>query len=109
MPYIEAVKSLGLGDLRIMIRHILPNILNPLIVISAANFSTSILLESGLSFLGIGVQPPTPSWGMIIKNHYGFIIVEKAYLTLYPGICIVVLVLSFMLLSNRLRDLLEND
>ena len=109
MPYIEAVKSLGLGDLRIMIMHILPNILNPLIVISAANFSTSILLESGLSFLGVGVQPPTPSWGMIIKNHYGFIIVEKAYLTLYPGICIIVLVLSFMLLSNRLRDLFEND
>lgn len=109
MPYIEAVKSLGLSDLRIMIRHILPNILNPIIVISAANFSTSILLESGLSFLGIGVQPPIPSWGMIIKNHYGFIIVEKAYLTLYPGICIIVLVLSFMLLSNRLRDLLEND
>ena len=109
MPYIEAVKSLGLSDFRIMIRHVLPNILNPLIVISAANFSTSILLESGLSFLGIGVQPPTPSWGMIIKNHYGFIIVEKAYLTLYPGICIIALVLSFMLLSNRLRDLLESD
>ena len=70
LPYIEAIKSFGLSDLKIMWKHILPNILNPIIIISAANFATSILLESGLSFLGIGVQPPMSSWGMIIKNHY---------------------------------------
>jgi len=74
LPYVEAIKSFGLNDISIMFKHILPNILNPIIIISAANFATSVLLESGLSFLGIGVQPPMPSWGMIIKNHYGLII-----------------------------------
>jgi len=107
LPYIEAIKSFGLNDLSIMFKHILPNILNPIIIISAANFATSILLESGLSFLGIGVQPPAPSWGMIIRNHYGFIVMEKAYLSLLPGLCIVLLVCSFMLLANGLRDVLD--
>jgi peptide/nickel transport system permease protein len=103
-PYIEAVKSFGINDARIMWKHILPNILNPIIIISAANFATSVLLESGLSFLGIGVQPPVPSWGMIIRNHYGFIIMDKAYLAFIPGLCIIILVLAFMLLGNGLRD-----
>ncbi|MAQ31222.1 MAG: peptide transporter [Flavobacteriales bacterium] len=104
LPYIEAVKSFGLSDIKIMFKHILPNALNPIIIISAANFATSVLLESGLSFLGIGVQPPMPSWGMIIRNHYGFIVMDKAYLALFPGLCIIVLVLCFMLLANGLRD-----
>ena len=107
LPYIEAIKSFGLSDISIMFKHILPNILNPIIIISAANFATSVLLESGLSFLGIGVQPPIPSWGMIIRNHYGLIVMEKAYLSILPGLCIVILVLSFMLLANVLRDLLD--
>ena len=107
MPYIESVKSFGVPDFNIMWKHILPNIINPIIIISAANFATSILLESGLSFLGIGVQPPIPSWGMIIRNHYGFIIMDKLYLALIPGLCIVLLVLSFMFLGNRLRDLFD--
>ena len=107
LPYIEAIKSFGLSDVNIMMKHILPNILNPIIIISAANFATSVLLESGLSFLGIGVQPPMPSWGMIIKNHYGLIVMEKAYLSILPGACIVILVVSFMLLANSLRDLLD--
>tara|TARA_Y100000589_G_scaffold249574_2_gene237661 strand:- start:8466 stop:9563 length:1098 start_codon:yes stop_codon:yes gene_type:complete len=107
LPYIEAVKSFGLSNYKIMWKHILPNVINPIIIISAANFATSILLESGLSFLGIGVQPPTPSWGMIIKDHYAFIIMDKAYLSLIPGFCIVILVISFMLLGNSLRDSLD--
>ena len=107
LPYIEVVQSFGLHDIKIMIKHILPNIFNPIIIISAANFATSILLESGLSFLGIGVQPPMPSWGMIIRNHYGFIVMEKAYLCFMPGLCIIILVLSFMLLANGLRDLFD--
>lgn len=107
MPYIESIRSFGVPDFYIMFKHILPNIINPIIIISAANFATSILLESGLSFLGIGVQPPIPSWGMIIRNHYGFIIMDKLYLALIPGLCIVLLVLSFMFLGNRLRDLLD--
>ena len=107
MPYIESIRSFGVPDFYIMFKHILPNIINPIIIISAANFATSILLESGLSFLGIGVQPPIPSWGMIIRNHYGFIIMDKLYLALIPGLCIVSLVLSFMFLGNRLRDVLD--
>jgi len=109
LPYIEAVRSFGLNDFKILFKHILPNILNPIIIISAANFATSVLLESGLSFLGIGVQPPIPSWGMIIRNHYGFIVMEKAYLSLFPGFCIIILVLSFMILANRLRDALDTN
>ncbi|MDC0189467.1 ABC transporter permease [Flavobacteriales bacterium] len=107
LPYIEAVQSFGLSDSKIMWKHILPNVINPIIIISAANFATSILLESGLSFLGIGVQPPTPSWGMIIKDHYAFIIMDKAYLSMIPGLCIILLVTSFMLLGNALRDSLD--
>ena len=107
LPYIEAVQSFGLPDIKILWKHILPNILNPIIIISAANFATSVLLESGLSFLGVGVQPPMPSWGMIIRNHYGFIVMEKAYLSLVPGFCIVILVMAFMLLGNSLRDALD--
>ena len=61
-----------------------------------------------MSFLGLGVQPPVPSWGMIISNHYGFIVMEKAYLCILPGLCIVILVLAFMLLANGLRDVLDN-
>ncbi len=107
LPYIEIVQSFGLSDFRILYKHILPNIINPIIIISAANFATSVLLESGLSFLGIGVQPPTPSWGMIIRNHYGLIIMDKAYLSFVPGACILLLVLAFMLLGNALRDMLD--
>tara|TARA_B100001250_G_C19700640_1_gene744594 strand:- start:107 stop:1060 length:954 start_codon:yes stop_codon:yes gene_type:complete len=105
LSYIKAVKSIGFSDFRIIINHILPNILNPIIVISTANFATAILLESGLSFLGLGIQPPTPSWGMMIKNHYLYILIDEPYLAILPGLCIVLLVLSFMSLGNVFRDL----
>ena len=82
----------------------MPNVIGPLIVISAANFAAAILIESGLSFLGIGVQPPTPSWGGIIKDHYAYIIMDKAYLAIIPGLAIMILVLSFVLLGDGLRD-----
>ncbi|MGE0090671.1 MAG: ABC transporter permease [Bacteroidales bacterium] len=105
--YIEAARALGFSDLRIIFKHILPNIISPVIIISAANFATAILLEAGLSFLGIGVQPPVPSWGTMIKEHYGYIIMDKAYLAILPGIAIMLLVLSFTLLGNGLRDALD--
>ena len=104
LQYIEATKVLGLSNFRIIFKHILPNIIGPVIVISASNFAASILVESGLSFLGLGAQPPTPSWGIIIKNHYNYIITGKAYLAIIPGILIVLLVLSFMIIGNQLRD-----
>ena len=105
--YVEAAKVLGFSDFRIIFKHILPNIMAPIIVISAANFAAAILIESGLSFLGIGAQPPTPSWGGMIKDHYSYIIVGKAYLAIIPGLAIMSLVLAFMLIGNALRDALD--
>jgi len=105
--YVEAAKALGFSDFRIIFRHILPNIMAPIIVISAANFAGAILIESGLSFLGIGAQPPTPSWGAMIKNHYNYIILGKPFLAIIPGLAIMSLVMAFMLLGNSLRDALD--
>lgn len=105
--YIQAAHVLGFSDFRIIFRHILPNVLAPVIVISAANFAAAILIESGLSFLGIGAQPPMPSWGGMIKDHYAYLIVDKAYLAIAPGLAIMVLVLAFMMLGNSLRDALD--
>ena len=105
--FVEAGKALGFKDLRIIFKHIIPNILNPIIVVSAANFASAILLEAGLSFLGIGVQPPMPSWGSMIKENYAFIILDAAYLAILPGIAIMLLVLAFMLIGNALREALD--
>jgi peptide/nickel transport system permease protein len=105
--YIEAARALGYRNRRIIFRHILPNVMGPVIVISAANFASAILLEAGLSFLGIGVQPPSPSWGSMIKENYGYIILDYAYLAILPGVAIMLMVLAFMLLGNALRDALD--
>ncbi len=107
MQYVEAAKALGFSNFRIIFKHILPNIMAPVIVISAANFAAAILIESGLSFLGIGAQPPTPSWGAMIKDHYSYIILGKAYLAVIPGLAIMSLVMAFMLVGNALRDALD--
>ena len=105
--FIVAAKVMGFSDFRIIIFHILPNIISPVIVISAANFAASILIESGLSFLGLGAQPPMISWGLMIKDHYNYIILGEPFLAIIPGICIMLLVTSFMLLGNSLRDILD--
>lgn len=107
MTFVEAGRALGFGNARIIMRHVIPNIINPIIVISAANFASAILLEAGLSFLGIGVQPPMPSWGSMIKENYAYIILNDAYLAILPGIAIMLLVLAFMLFGNALRDALD--
>ena len=107
MQYVTAARALGYTDARIIIKHILPNVIAPLIVISAANFAGAILIESGLSFLGIGAQPPTPSWGAMIKDHYSYIILGKPYLAVIPGLAIMLLVMAFMLVGNALRDALD--
>ena len=107
MQYVTAAKALGYDNFRIISKHIIPNILAPVIVISAANFAAAILIESGLSFLGIGAQPPMPSWGGMIKDHYNYIVLGKPYLAIVPGIAIMVLVMAFMLIGNALRDALD--
>jgi peptide/nickel transport system permease protein len=107
MQYVTAARALGFNDFRIITKHILPNIMAPVIVISAANFAAAILIESGLSFLGIGAQPPMASWGAMIKDHYNYIILGKPYLAIIPGLCIMSLVMAFMLIGNTLRDALD--
>lgn len=104
MEYVEAGRSLGFKDFRIMLKHILPNVTGPIIVISASNFAAAILIEAGLSFLGLGAQPPQATWGKMISEHKGYIITGDAYLAIFPGIAICLLVLSFVLLGNGLRD-----
>ncbi len=107
MQYVTAARALGFNDYRIITKHILPNIMAPVIVISAANFAAAILIESGLSFLGIGAQPPMASWGAMIKDHYNYIILGKPYLAMIPGLCIMSLVMAFMMIGNALRDALD--
>ena len=107
MQYVTAARALGFNNFRIITKHILPNIMAPVIVISAANFAGAILIESGLSFLGIGAQPPMASWGAMIKDHYNYIILGKPYLAIIPGLCIMSLVMAFMLIGNTLRDALD--
>jgi len=107
LQYVTAARALGFSDYRIISKHILPNIMAPVIVICAANFAAAILIESGLSFLGIGAQPPMSSWGAMIKDHYNYIILGKPYLAIIPGLCIMALVMAFMLIGNALRDALD--
>jgi len=105
--FVEAGRALGFKNSRIIFNHILPNIISPIIVISAANFAAAILIEAGLSFLGIGIQPPMPSWGSMIKENYAYIILDSAYLAILPGIAIMLMVLAFMILGNGLREALN--
>jgi peptide/nickel transport system permease protein len=107
LQYVEAAKVLGFSDFRIIFKHILPNIMGPVLVIAASNFASAIVIEAGLSFLGIGVQPPQPSWGLMIRENYNFIITQNPMLALAPGFTIMLLVLSFNLLGNALRDALN--
>jgi ABC-type dipeptide/oligopeptide/nickel transport system permease subunit len=107
LEFVQAAKALGYTNFRIIAKHILPNILGPILVIAASNFATAIIVEAGLSFLGIGVQPPQPSWGLMIKENYNFIITHNPLLALVPGFAIMLLVLAFNLLGNGLRDAVD--
>lgn len=107
VEFIEAAKSLGFRHFRIIVRHILPNVLGPVIVIAAANFASAILIEAGLSFLGLGVQPPMPSWGMMISEHRAYLISNQIFLAIIPGCAIMLLVLAFYLIGNGFRDALD--
>ena len=104
VEFVEASKALGFPTSRIIIKHILPNIAGPILVVASANFASAILLETGLSFLGFGAQPPMPSWGTMIKEHYGYIIMDAAYLAVLPGLAIMLTVYAFNVLAIGLRD-----
>ncbi|MBK9450718.1 MAG: ABC transporter permease [Bacteroidetes bacterium] len=108
MQFVEATKALGYRWPRTIFRHILPNVLSPLIIIAAANFASAILMEAGLSFLGVGVQPPTPSWGSMIKEGYAQIMFDSGiWLAIFPGLAIILVVISLNLVGFGLRDALD--
>ncbi len=106
LPYVEAARSLGISDLRIVVRHLLPNILAPLIVLTTVYLSTAILTEAALSFLGLGTQPPEPSWGGMLNASRSYM--ERApWLAIAPGLAIMIVVLGFNFLGDGLRDILD--
>ena len=106
--FVEASQSMGFSDWRTIFIHILPNIMGPIIVISAANFASAILIEAGLSYLGLGVDSITPTWGRMLAENYGYIISDsRSYLALTPGFAIMIMVLAFNLIGNGLRDALD--
>lgn len=106
MEFIEAARAQGLSDARIILKHILPNCIGPIIVSVTLGIPTAILAEASLSFLGLGVQPPTPSWGNMIYAARGYIRSNPMY-SVWPGIAIMVMVFSFNLLGDGLRDALD--
>jgi len=106
LPYIEAARAVGLGPVRIIRRHVLPNIAAPLLVQTTVSLSTAILTEAALSFLGVGTQPPAPSWGLMLSAARQYLLIDP-WIALLPGLAIAVLVLGFNLLGDGLRDLLD--
>jgi peptide/nickel transport system permease protein len=105
--FVQAAQVLGYSNQRILWRHIMPQTLAPLIVLAASQFAAAILLESGLSFLGLGAQPPMPSWGGMIRDHYPYLLTGQAHLALIPGLALASLVLAFQVLGTALRDVLD--
>lgn len=104
--YVESARAVGMGHGRIIFREILPNIVAPLFIEAAVAFSYAILLESALSFLGLGAQPPEPSWGNMLNTGRGFM-AQAPWLSIVPGMAIFLTVLGFNLLGDGLRDLLD--
>lgn len=107
LPFVEAARSMGLGSGRIIFRHILPNLMGPVLVVAAGNFATAVLVESGLSYLGFGVQPPAPSWGTMLNENYGYALSGKPLAAAAPALAIALTVLAFNLVGNGLRDALD--
>jgi peptide/nickel transport system permease protein len=101
--YVEAARTVGMSDARIVIREILPNVATPLMVEAAVAFAYAVLLESALSFLGLGAQPPDPSWGNMLNTGRGFM-AQAPWLGIVPGMAMFICVLGFNLLGDGLRD-----
>lgn len=105
-PYVEAARALGMGNGRIMLRHVLPNILGPLVVQASLAFAASILAEAALSYLGLGTQPPTASWGRMLREAQSYQELSP-WPVVWPGVAIGLAVLGFNLLGDGLRDWLD--
>jgi peptide/nickel transport system permease protein len=106
--YIEASRSLGAGPVRMIRRHVLPNVASPLIIQAAIAFGFALLAEAGLSFLGLGVQPPNASWGVMLQEAYPFVLSDP-WATIIPGLAIALTVLAFNLVGDGLRDALGRE
>jgi peptide/nickel transport system permease protein len=106
LDFVQAARALGAGEGRIMLGQILPNILAPIIVQATFNLSTAIMIEAALSFLGLGVQPPAPSWGTMLSEARGYMELDP-WLAIAPGAAITVAVLAFNLFGDGLRDILD--
>jgi len=105
-PFIEASRAIGMSTTRVLLRHVLPNALPPVIVVTTVSAATAILAEAGLSFLGLGVQPPTATWGNIISDGQGYI-TSNPLISLSAGLCIAITVIALNLLGDGLRDTLD--
>jgi ABC-type dipeptide/oligopeptide/nickel transport system permease subunit len=106
LPFIEAARSVGVAPLRIMLRHILPNILAPVLVAITITIGTAILVESGVSFLGLGVQPPTASWGKELRVGFTYLDVAPLF-SIAPGLMISLAIIAFNFVGDGLRDALD--
>jgi peptide/nickel transport system permease protein len=106
-PYVLAAKSLGVNDLRIMFRHILPNIVSPTIVQATVMMAWAILTESALSFIGVGIRPPAPSWGFLLSEARNYVVSGEWWMTLFPGLAITITALTFNFMGDTLRDALD--
>lgn len=106
MDYVEAARSMGATDLRILVRHIVPNALGPILVGATLGVGNAIMIESSLSFLGLGVQPPTPTWGNMLMDSQATM-VTKPWLTLFPGLAIMLVVLAVNFMGDALRDAMD--
>jgi peptide/nickel transport system permease protein len=104
--YVQAARALGAGDIRIVVRHVLPNTQAPILIIATVQVATMIILESGLSFLGLGIQPPQPSWGTMLAEGRDYLS-NAWWLATVPGIAISIAVLGANLVGDGLRDLLD--
>ena len=102
--FILSARITGFSSWHIMFKHILPNLSGSLTVLATTNFAAAILLEAGLGFLGLGVAPPTASWGMMVKENIGYLVLDQAYLAILPGLAIMILVMAFNLLAMGLRN-----
>lgn len=105
--YIEAARTIGATPQRIMFRHVLPNVVAPILILISASLGNAILIEAGLSFLGLSTQPPDPSWGLMLSGTGRRYMEEAPWLAIFPGLAIAVTVLAFNLLGDVVRDVLD--
>jgi len=104
--FVEAARALGASDLRVLVRHILPNIVQPLIVQAAIGMASAVLAEATLSFLGLGVPPPTASWGVMLNDSRSHLF-DSPHMVVFPAIAVMLAVLSFNFIGDALRDFLD--